>query len=126
MILGVALGYRDLEFKAFGTTSRDRGRRFEQNLLAIKALWAGGLVNMQGDHFELVDASCSPLPLQRPHPPIWIGANADRALERAARLGDCWYINPHNRIDTIVRQLDIYRRALDEAGKPFPEELRHV
>ena len=61
--------------------------------------------------------------MQKPHPPIWIGANADPAIRRAARLGDCWYVNPHNRIDTIVRQVEVYRRALDEYGKPFPAEF---
>ena len=50
-------------------------------------------------------------------------ANADPAIRRAARLGDCWYVNPHNRIDTIQRQTELYKRALDEYGKPFPQEF---
>jgi probable F420-dependent oxidoreductase len=123
MIFGAALGYREVEFKAFGTTTKERARRFEDNLIAIRRLWTEETVSMTGSHFELDNASCCPAPLQKPHPPIWIGANADAALKRAARLGDCWYINPHNRIDTIARQLDLYRRALDEYGKPFPDEL---
>jgi alkanesulfonate monooxygenase SsuD/methylene tetrahydromethanopterin reductase-like flavin-dependent oxidoreductase (luciferase family) len=61
--------------------------------------------------------------VQQPHIPVWIGANADTAVRRAARLGDCWYINPHVRTDTVVRQLDIYKAALDKVGKPFPAEL---
>ena len=78
---------------------------------------------MKTPYFELDDASCMPKPLQRPHPPIWVGANADPAIERAARLGDCWYIGPAVEITTIERQMELYRRALDAAGKPFPEEL---
>src|SRR5262249_55997821 len=58
-----------------------------------------------------------------PPPPIWIGANADIAVKRAARIGDCWYINPHNTLATIERQMDLYKRALDEEGKPFPAEV---
>ncbi|MCH7554089.1 MAG: LLM class flavin-dependent oxidoreductase [Chloroflexi bacterium] len=123
IIFGAALGYRDVEFKAFGVPMNQRARRFEQNLIAIKRLWTEESVDMKGDHFELVGASCLPKPLQDPHPPIWIGANADAAIKRAARLGDCWYINPHNRISTIKRQMEIYRQALDVVGKPFPEEL---
>ena len=123
LIFGAALGYRDVEFKAFGSLKSRRGKRFEDNLIAIKRLWTEDTVEMAGEHFELDGASCLPKPLQTPHPPIWIGANADVALKRAARLGDCWYINPHNRIDTLERQIDIYKRALDEAGKPFPDEL---
>ncbi len=123
LIFGAALGYREVEFKAFGTTSKERVRRFEENLTAIKRLWTEETVDMAASHFELRGAACSPRPLQKPHPPIWIGANADAALRRAARMGDCWYINPHNRIGTIERQVELYRRALDEFDKPFPDEL---
>ncbi|MPY69918.1 MAG: LLM class flavin-dependent oxidoreductase [Alphaproteobacteria bacterium] len=123
LIFGAALGYRDVEFKGFGTTTKERGKRFTENLIAIKRLWTEDTVDMEGSHFTLDGASCCPHPLQKPHPPIWIGANADGALRRAAQYGDCWYINPHNRIDTIQRQLDLYKAALDEFGKPFPDEL---
>ena len=123
VIFGAALGYREEEFRAFGTTQKQRVRRFEENLEAIRRLWTEDSVDMLASHFELIGASCCPRPVQRPHPPIWIGANADPAIRRAARFGDCWYINPHNRISTIARQLDVYRAALDELGKPFPAEL---
>jgi alkanesulfonate monooxygenase SsuD/methylene tetrahydromethanopterin reductase-like flavin-dependent oxidoreductase (luciferase family) len=62
-------------------------------------------------------------PYQKPHMPIWMGANADGAVRRAAELADTWFINPHQRMDTIARQLDIYKTALDDFGKPFPDEL---
>ena len=123
VIFGIALGYRDVEYLAFGTTQKERVRRFEENLEAIKRLWTEDTVDMAGSHFTLEGASVGTKPVQKPHPPIWIGANADPAIRRAARLGDCWYVNPHNRIDTIVRQVEVYKRALDEYGKPFPREF---
>ncbi len=123
IILGVGLGYRDVEFKAFGVPRSQRARRFEANLIAIKRLWTEEKVQMKTPYFELDDASCMPKPLQRPHPPIWVGANADPAIERAARLGDCWYSGPSVGITAIERQVDLYRRALDAAGKPFPDEF---
>ena len=123
VICGVALGYREVEFAAFGAEVKQRGKRLEENLIALKRLWTEDTVSMKGSHFELIEASCCPKPLQKPHPPIWIGANANVAIKRAARLGDCWYINPHNKISTIKEQMEIYKRALDEAGKPFPDEL---
>jgi len=123
IILGVGLGYRDVEFKAFGVPRAQRARRFEANLIAIKRLWTEDKVRMKAAHFELDDASCLPKPLQKPHPPIWVGANADPAVERAARLGDCWYIGPAVEITAVERQMELYRRALDAAGKPFPAEL---
>jgi alkanesulfonate monooxygenase SsuD/methylene tetrahydromethanopterin reductase-like flavin-dependent oxidoreductase (luciferase family) len=123
VICGVALGYREVEFAAFGAEVKQRGKLLEENLIALKRLWTEDTVSMKGSHFELIEASCCPKPLQKPHPPIWIGANANVAIKRAARLGDCWYINPHNKISTIKEQMEIYKRALDEAGKPFPDEL---
>ena len=123
IILGVGLGYRDVEFKAFGMHRAQRVPRFEANLTAIKRLWTEAKVTMKTPYFELDDASCMPHPLQKPHPPIWVGANADPAIERAARLGDCWYIGPAVEIPTIERQMALYRRTLDAVGKPFPDEL---
>jgi alkanesulfonate monooxygenase SsuD/methylene tetrahydromethanopterin reductase-like flavin-dependent oxidoreductase (luciferase family) len=123
MIFGCALGYRDVEFKGFGVERKGAVRRFEENLEAVKRLWAGGPVTMKGSHFELEEARISVPLVQKPHPPVWLGANADKAIERAARLGDCWYLNPHQRLDTFQRQMEIYKRALDAAGKPFPKEL---
>jgi len=123
LIFGAALGYREVEFAAFGSTQSERVLRFEENLEAIKRLWAEEKVSMKGSHFELIEASCPMKPVQKPRPPIWIGANADPAIRRAARIGDCWYVNPHNRIDTIRRQTDVYRAELDRLGKPFPDEF---
>lgn len=123
IILGVGLGYRDVEFKAFGVPRTQRARRFEANLIAIKRLWTETTVTMKTPYFELDGASCSPQPLQKPHPPIWVGANADAAVERAARLGDCWYIGPAVELGALERQMELYRCALDAAGRPFPTEL---
>ena len=123
VIFSAALGYREVESRAFGTWQKNRVRRFEENLEAIKRLWTEESVDMTGSHFELAGASVSVRPVQKPHPPIWIAANADAAIRRAARLGDCWYVNPHNRIETIARQVEVYRRALEACRKPFPVEF---
>jgi alkanesulfonate monooxygenase SsuD/methylene tetrahydromethanopterin reductase-like flavin-dependent oxidoreductase (luciferase family) len=123
MIFGCALGYRDVEFKGFGVPKRHAVRRFEENLNAIKALWSGEKVTLQGSHFELDEAVISGPLQQSPHPPIWMGANVDNAVRRAARLGNCWYLNPHQTIDTLNRQMTIYREELDKLGKPFPSEV---
>jgi alkanesulfonate monooxygenase SsuD/methylene tetrahydromethanopterin reductase-like flavin-dependent oxidoreductase (luciferase family) len=123
LIFGCGVGYRDIEFKAFGTSKSERGKRFEENLLAIKRLWTEDKVTMKGTHFELDEASCSARPVQQPHPPIWIGAAADAAIVRAAKMGTCWYVGPNDRLDGIASQLETYKRALDAAGREFPEEF---
>ncbi|MCA8928845.1 MAG: LLM class flavin-dependent oxidoreductase [Alphaproteobacteria bacterium] len=122
-IFGCGVGYRDVEFEAFGTSKRERGRRFEENLAAIQRLWTEETVTLRGSHFNLVQAACSSKPVQRPHPPIWIGGSADAVIERAARMGTCWYVGPNDRLDEIAGQTDTYRRALDRLGKPFPDEF---
>lgn len=124
LIFGVGVGYREVEFQAFGTTMKGAGQRLEENLEAVKRLWTEEKVTMQGSHFNLLDASCPVKPLQKPMPPIWVGANADKAIIRAARVADAWFVNPHNRIDTIARQMDIYKKALEDAGKSdLPEDF---
>jgi alkanesulfonate monooxygenase SsuD/methylene tetrahydromethanopterin reductase-like flavin-dependent oxidoreductase (luciferase family) len=123
LVFGCGIGYRDVEFKAFGVIRKEAAARFEECLLAVKRLWTEEFVDMTGSHFVLEQANSTVKPLQKPMPPIWIGANADVAIRRAARLGDCWYINPHSTLTTLARQMDLYRRELDQCGKPFPAEL---
>ncbi|HEX3536381.1 MAG TPA: LLM class flavin-dependent oxidoreductase, partial [Stellaceae bacterium] len=123
LVFGCGIGYREVEFKAFGVPRGGLGARFEEGLEAVRRLWTEEFVTMKGSHFELDRANCTVKPVQKPTPPIWIGANADVAIRRAARLADCWYINPHNTLATIERQMEVYKRALDEYKKPFPSEL---
>ncbi|MFL5279902.1 MAG: LLM class flavin-dependent oxidoreductase [Rhodopila sp.] len=123
LIFGAGIGYREVEFNAFGTTQKQSGSRFEECLTAVKRLWSEDFVTMQGSYFKLENANCTVLPAQKPVPPIWIGANADIGIRRAARMADAWFINPHNKLDTTAQQMEIYKRALDEAGKPFPTEM---
>lgn len=117
LVFGVGIGYREVEFQAFGTTTKDAAKRFEENLEAVKRLWTEEKVTMEGSHFNLIDASCPVKPLQKPLPPIWVGANADKAIKRAARVADAWFVNPHNRLDTIERQMGVYKQALEDNGK---------
>jgi alkanesulfonate monooxygenase SsuD/methylene tetrahydromethanopterin reductase-like flavin-dependent oxidoreductase (luciferase family) len=122
-VFGAGIGYREVEFRAFGTTLKQAGPRFEECLTAVKRLLTEDFVTMKGSHFELDGANCSIRCVQRPMPPVWIGANIDVGIRRAARMADCWFINPHNTIATLTRQMDVYKRELEACGKPFPAEL---
>ncbi len=123
LVFGAGIGYREVEFRAFGTTLKQAGKRFEECLTAVKRLWSEDFVTMQASYFSLEGANCTTLPVQKPMPPVWIGANANVGIRRAARMADAWFINPHNKLDTTAAQMEVYKRALDEAGKPFPAEL---
>lgn len=123
VIFGCALGYRDVEFKGFGVRKSEGVRRFEENLQAVRLLWQDKPVSMKGTAFEL-DEACLSMPMvQRPHPPIWMGANVDKAVLRAARLADCWYLNPHQTLTTLQRQMAMYRAERERLGLAFPLEV---
>ena len=62
-------------------------------------------------------------PVQKPRPPIWMAANNDPAVKRAARMADASFINPHATSDTIRRQMAVYRAELEAIGKDAPREL---
>ena len=112
-VLGVGFGYRDVENAAFGV-ARHRADLFERKLDVVRRLLAGESVTAAGDGFELTDARLALVP-DRP-PPIWIAANSDRAVRRAARLGDAWLANPHTRLDELERQMRLHRAERAAGG----------
>ncbi|MDQ3777561.1 MAG: LLM class flavin-dependent oxidoreductase [Actinomycetota bacterium] len=117
-VLGVGLGYRDVENAAFAVPG-DRVRVIREKLDVVRRLLEGEEVNASGDGYRLEGARLAPLPLQRPRPPIWMAANSDAAVRRAARLADTWFVNPHASVAEVERQLAIFRA---ERGSE-PEEL---
>jgi alkanesulfonate monooxygenase SsuD/methylene tetrahydromethanopterin reductase-like flavin-dependent oxidoreductase (luciferase family) len=122
-IFGVGLGYRDMEFDAFGVPKGERVKRFEEYLALVQRLWTEETVSYDGPGCRLDKVHMNIRPVQRPRPPIWMAANNDPAVKRAARLGDAWLINPHATIDTIRRQIAAYRAELKAAGKSAEREL---
>jgi alkanesulfonate monooxygenase SsuD/methylene tetrahydromethanopterin reductase-like flavin-dependent oxidoreductase (luciferase family) len=122
-VLGVGLGYRDVEFDAFRVPAGHRVRRFEQCLEVVRRLWTEDKVTMDTDVSTLAGVTLTCRPVQKPHPPIWVAANRDAAVRRAARLGDAWFVNPHATMATITRQMELYRAELERVGKPFPRVM---
>jgi alkanesulfonate monooxygenase SsuD/methylene tetrahydromethanopterin reductase-like flavin-dependent oxidoreductase (luciferase family) len=122
-IFGIGLGYREEEDNAFGLNSGERVGRLRSHLDVIRKLWTGEPVDFESPYCRLRGATMALRPVQQPHPPVWVAANNDRAVERAAEIGDTWVINPHATFATIHRQTGLYRAALARAGKPFPSEL---
>jgi alkanesulfonate monooxygenase SsuD/methylene tetrahydromethanopterin reductase-like flavin-dependent oxidoreductase (luciferase family) len=124
LAIGVGLGYRDEEFDAFGMSRSERVNRLETNLDIMRRLLDGETVTFESSYCRLDKRALALRPVQRPHPDIWMGANSDAAVRRTARMADTWVINPHARLDTLVRQISqVYRPALNEFGKAFPVEL---
>jgi alkanesulfonate monooxygenase SsuD/methylene tetrahydromethanopterin reductase-like flavin-dependent oxidoreductase (luciferase family) len=123
LIVGVGLGYRDAENEAMGTDPRARVGRFVEGLQALERLWSGEPVSFAGKHFTLRDARISMPPLQRPRPPLWLAANTDAGVQRAARLGDAWLMNPHTTLAALGRQLALFHETRRAAGRPTAREV---
>ena len=123
LVVGVGLGYRDAENEALGLNPRQRVGRFEEALQVVERLWSGEPVRHQGRHFTLREVRISMPPVQRPRPPIWVAANTDAGVRRAARLGDAWLMNPHTTGAALQRQLALFHDARQAAGRPAAREV---
>lgn len=117
-VLGVGLGYRPEENAALGVPER-RVRVFREKLDVVRRLLEGEEVTADGHGYRLERARLAPRPVQSPRPPIWMAANGDAAVLRAARLADTWFVNPHAALGEVRRQLSLFRA---ERGSE-PEEL---
>jgi len=95
--VGVGSGWFEEEFKAFGYDFRTVGqrlRRLEEAIEVLRRMWSDPSASFDGKHYQLVDAVCEPKPLQKPHPPIWIGGRGRKVLLRlVAKYADVWNYN---------------------------------
>jgi alkanesulfonate monooxygenase SsuD/methylene tetrahydromethanopterin reductase-like flavin-dependent oxidoreductase (luciferase family) len=122
-IYGIGLGYREVEFEAFDVPRGTRVKRFVEYVELIDRLWTEDSVTHHGETCRLENVRMNIRPVQLPRPPLWIAANNDAAIRRAARLGDTWFVNPHSTIDTIRRQMKLFTEERAACGKPPVAEL---
>ena len=91
MIYGLGVGGDSpYDFWSVGITPDHRGARTDETIAIMKRLWTEEDVSFQGRFYQLNDMSQRPHPVQKPHPPIWVGGRKSGAMRRAARLGDGW------------------------------------
>jgi probable F420-dependent oxidoreductase len=116
MRLGVGIGWNEVEFEALDEDFHTRGRRLEEQVEVLRALWTQPVVTVAGKWHTITEAGLNPLPVQRPIP-IWFGGVADAAMKRIARIGDGWMpqMPPNERARELVEQLRADGRA---AGRP--------
>jgi alkanesulfonate monooxygenase SsuD/methylene tetrahydromethanopterin reductase-like flavin-dependent oxidoreductase (luciferase family) len=116
-ILGVGLGYRQPEFDAFGIPLAERAPRFTEAIGLIRRLWREDRVTHQGRFYAVNDAGIGVKPLRPGGPPVYIAAQADVSVRRAARIGDAWLIVNSSGLTTIAPLMQTYRAALAEYGR---------
>lgn len=120
--LGIGLGYRDAEFDASGINKKTRVGRFEEAILVIRQLWREERVTHKGKHFHLDDVGTSLKPVQSGGCPILVAAVVEKAIQRAAVVGDGWLITFYPSVATLGDQLKLFRDARKAAGLPEAEE----
>ncbi len=97
--LGIGVGWNQVEYEALNRNFRDRGRRSEEQIALLRALWTRDVVNFEGQWHRVTHAGINPLPVQRPIP-VWLGAGSSASplppepvLRRIATISDGWFPN---------------------------------
>ena len=91
-------------------------------LQLLKELWTNPTPAFDGEHFQLSDVTFSPMPVQKPHPPIWVGGRSRRGVRRAVRYGNAWYpsqLPP----EQVAKHADHMRKYSESMGRETPPEL---
>jgi probable F420-dependent oxidoreductase len=116
VIFGVAIGYRPYEFEQINLNYKERVSRFEESLAIIRQCWSPQSVLFEGKHFTVRGADVHPKPVQRRGPPIWIGAQVDAAISRAARLSDGWLTDNMESATDLAPKIRRFRAESRSAG----------
>jgi probable F420-dependent oxidoreductase len=120
--LGIGVGWNPVEYEALGENFHNRGRRCEEQIAVLRALWTQEVVQFKGEWHQISHAGLNPLPVQRPIP-IWIGAGRsaqpippEAALRRIGRLADGWFpmFSPSDAGQEALTRMRSYAR---EAGR---------
>ncbi len=124
LTFGIGAGWMREEFEALGVPAfAERGAVTDEYLLACRELWTSDRPRFDGKYVNFANILLEPKPVQKPHPPIWVGGESGPALRRTARLGDGWYpigTNPRHRLDSMKRfaaAVERLRRLVREAGR---------
>ncbi|MBI2000285.1 MAG: LLM class F420-dependent oxidoreductase [candidate division NC10 bacterium] len=123
LILGVGVGWMEEEFRALGLdTFGQRGAVTDEAIRLLRELWTRDEPQFAGRFFRVEDIRFYPKPVQKPHPPIWIGGHTPAALRRAALLGDGWHpigLRPPVGLhpEEYAQAVATLRRLAGEAGR---------
>lgn len=114
--VGLGIGWSEDEYEAVGVPFRQRGRRADEFIACLKAIWTQDVVEFAGEFYRVPAAKVEPKPLQKPHPPITVGGYSPVIIKRAVTLGDGFNGGnvPLSRVAPMVKEL---REAAAIAGR---------
>jgi alkanesulfonate monooxygenase SsuD/methylene tetrahydromethanopterin reductase-like flavin-dependent oxidoreductase (luciferase family) len=113
---GAGRGFSLAEFNAFGVPPEDSAARFREAVEIVLQAWTHEKLTYDGAHFNFDKVEVLPKPLQRPHPPVWMAATSDPAIDWAASRGFSILMDPHSSMQDIGRKRQTYLEKLAAAG----------
>src|SRR5918994_3402393 len=120
-LFGVGAGWNEDEMENHGTDPRRRFSVMRERIEAMKAIWTEDEPSYHGEHVDFDPIWCWPKPVQQPHPPVLVGGNGRRVLERVVAFGDEWM---PNRVTGLTGRIEELGRLAAEAGRdPIPLTL---
>ncbi|MFJ3220253.1 TIGR03619 family F420-dependent LLM class oxidoreductase [Kitasatospora sp. NPDC086801] len=128
--LGVGVGWNPVEYEAMGADFRTRGRRIEEQVSILRALWTRRTVEIDGEFDRVVGVGLAPRPLQQPIP-VWMGGWSDVVLDRIGRIADGWYHGGEfepgvlRKTERIVAAAERAGRRASDIGLEGAVELRY-
>jgi alkanesulfonate monooxygenase SsuD/methylene tetrahydromethanopterin reductase-like flavin-dependent oxidoreductase (luciferase family) len=126
LILGIGAGWYENEYTAFGYAypdTPDRLRMLRESLQVIKAMWTEDQATFEGRSYSVRGAINEPKPVQKPHPPIWIGGAGERVtLKLVAQYGDACNFNAD--VPTVRHKLEVLREHCDTVGRDYDTILK--
>src|SRR5438046_7803925 len=112
LILGIGAGWYEHEYRAYGyeyPETPERLRMLRESLQVIKAMWTQDEATFEGQYYTIRDAINEPKPVQKPHPPIWIGGAGEKVtLKLVAQYGDARNFNAD--VATVKPKLEVFRQ----------------
>ncbi len=124
VILGVASGWYEREFDACAVPFKERGKRVEQNLMLMKKLWTQDDITTTSEPYHFKHITMEPKPIQKPHPPLWMGGYVDTVLRRVATQSDGW-LNYFYTAQSFKEDWGRVQKFAEDAGRN-PEELTNA
>ena len=118
LICGVGVGWWKEEIEILGGPFHERGRQADEMLRVFKALWTEENPSFAGKYFRFSDIGFAPKPVQKPHPPIWVGGDSPGAFRRVVTLGDGWHATSKTPAE-LKDALGRLRAVADAARRPF-------
>jgi alkanesulfonate monooxygenase SsuD/methylene tetrahydromethanopterin reductase-like flavin-dependent oxidoreductase (luciferase family) len=119
VLWGAGRGFDRVEFENFGVSLDQSAARFREAVEIVLAAWQNERLHYRGEHFHFDGVEVLPKPLQRPHPPVWVAASSEPAIEWAAEKGHSILMDPHAAHVEIARKHRLYRERLAAHGHAF-------